>query len=165
MDKYYYFVSELPTLFFENRCDITIEWFLDEAQKWLIARDYQVLSRVNLMDTVTDKKEPQLLRLYKKLESHLINEVAAWRKSSLNGKEEKPFGVLLSLIQEGNPLEIEIKLLKHRWDFIEEMSTEHHFDLEFLIQYYLKLQILAKLALFDKERGVEVFHRMSQVTV
>ena len=63
----------------------------------------------------------------------------------------------MALLKEGNPLEIEKKLLLHRWELIEEKEKTHYFDLGFLILYYIKLQILRRLSLFDKEEGRQVF--------
>jgi len=69
------------------------------------------------------------------------------------------------VIKEGNPLEIEKKLLLLRWNLIEEKQQEHHFDLEFLILYFLKLQILDRLSSFNKEKGQEIFQKISKVDV
>ena len=61
--------------------------------------------------------------------------------------------------------EVEKKLLEWRWNFIEELSTYHYFDLEFLVLYLLKLQILEKLSLFDKERGLEKFKKTISIEI
>ena len=35
MDKYYFLIAELPTLFFGKEPAITVEYFLAEAEKWM----------------------------------------------------------------------------------------------------------------------------------
>ena len=46
--------------------------------------------------------------------------------------------------QAESPLAAEEILARARWRFIEEIETGHHFDLDRLITYYLKLQLLER---------------------
>ena len=69
MDKYYYFVSQLPTLFFLKGTDLTIENFLAEAQKWLSEKDYNILSKVDINDFSIETKCHHILKIYKNFES------------------------------------------------------------------------------------------------
>ena len=50
MDKYYYFVSQLPFLTFGQESYIDRERFLDEARKWLSDKDFSMISNVSLND-------------------------------------------------------------------------------------------------------------------
>ena len=102
---------------------------------------------------------------YKEFEYQFRNDLALWRKSLRTGQEYKPTSFPPSLVKEGNPLEIERRLLNRKWDYIEGLEQDHHFDLEFLILYYLKLQILHRLSVFNKEKGMETFQNISRVTV
>ena len=68
-------------------------------------------------------------------------------------------------MKEGNPLDVEKKLLRIRWELLEAEEAEHHFDLGYLILYYLKLQILDKLSVFDQDAGMETYNTLSKVTV
>lgn len=165
MDKYYYIVSQLPILFFDKETFMTIDYFLQEAQKWTSIRDYEILSQTNINDISLGKKGPKLWQDYREFEFRFRNDLALWRKSLQLGQEYKPTSFPISLVKEGNPLEIERRLLKRRWDFIEAMEQDHHFDLECLILYYLKLQILRRLFLFNKEKGMETFQNISRITV
>jgi len=163
MDKYYYIVSQLPILFFDKETFITIDYFLQEAEKWLNKSDYALLSQIDLNDISLDKKGPKLWQQYREFEFQFRNDLAWWRKSLRVGQEYKPTSFPLSLVKEGNPLEVEKKLLKRKWDYIEAIEHEHHFDLEYLILYYLKLQILRRLSFFNKEMGMETFHNIATV--
>ncbi len=165
MDKYYYIVSQLPMLFFDKETFMTIEYFLQESAKWLSSKDYEVLSRIDINDISLEKMGPKLWLQYREFEYEFRNDLALWRKSSQVGQEYKPNSFALTLVKEGNPLEVEKRLLKRRWDFIEALEQGHHFDLEFIILYYLKLQILQRLFQFNKEKGMITFQNISRVTV
>jgi hypothetical protein len=97
---------------------------------------------------------------FQKFEYQLRSDVSAWRSSGENEGEVRPSGFPVSVLREGNPLETEKRLLKIRWDLLDEAEKSHHFDLGFLVIYYLKLQILQMLSRFDKEKGKDRFHRL-----
>ena len=60
-------------------------------------------------------------------------------------------------IDKGTPLDIERKLLFSRWAWIENKEEGHYFDLDFLLMYFIKLQILERLFTFDAQKGKERF--------
>ena len=157
MDKYYYMVSQLPMLQFDKEPAIDGEKFLEEAEKWLSGRDYRVLSQIDMREARVSRTGPACWRAYRVFEQRFRNDLAMWRRSTRGGDEVRFLSFPLSLVREGDPLEVEKKLLKHRWDFVDAMEGEHHFDLEFLILYAIKLQILERLSRFNKEKGAEIF--------
>ncbi|MBU2250847.1 MAG: DUF2764 domain-containing protein, partial [Candidatus Omnitrophica bacterium] len=65
------------------------------------------------------------------------------------------------VVDNSSPLEAERKLLLLRWNFIQEQESGHHFDLTWLILYFLKLQILERLFSFDKDKGLVLFDQLS----
>ena len=160
MDKYYYIIAQLPTLYFERESFLTVEIFLREAKKWMRSGEYRYLSSIDLFDTSPDQRDPRMWREFKKRETRFRDELAEWRRSRREGKEIKKTAFPVHLVKEGNPLEAEKQLLKYRWEYIEELEKVHHFDLEFLILYFLKLQILRRLALFEKEKGEERYRNV-----
>ena len=163
MDKYYYLIAELPTLFFGKEPGISVEKFLEEAQNWMNTRDYQVLSRVDMNDFDVKKKSTQVYDGYKSFENKIRTDIALWREAQKRDQEYKPSNFPVSMIKEGNPLEVELRFMEMRWQFIDEMEREHHFDLGFLILYYLKLQILRRYFTFNKEQGLEKFQKLCEV--
>ena len=165
MDKYYYFVSQLPTLTFGNEPEITIDYFLNEAQKWVSAKDLNILANVDINDFSYVKKTNKVLKKYKELESRLRTDIALWRDAERRDLDYKPQSFSASLIKEKNPLEVEIKFMEKRWSFIDEMEREHHFDLGFIILYYLKLQILRRYFTFNKEMGLQKFQTLYEVSL
>ncbi len=165
MDKYYYLTSLFPTLYFDKPAKISVASFLQEAEKWLSRRDFSIVRSINLNDVAQDKSNPSSLREYKEFEYQLRSDLASWRKAKQIGTEYKPQRFASSIVKEGNPLEIEIKLMRMRWDFLEEKERDHHFNLEFLIIYYLKLQILQRLNQFNKDKGIEKYQSICRVSL
>ena len=165
MDKYYYLISQLPSLVFDKSTYMSAEVFLDEARKWMNPKDISLLSQVNFKDTELNSKLPSDICNYQNFEKAIRLEIAAWRKARKTGQDFKPSLLPASTVKEGNPLEVEKKLLKTRWQFIDDMEKDHHFDLIFVMLYYLKLQILGRLMTFDKQKGMETFQKVSKVTL
>jgi len=165
MDKYYYFIAQLPTLFFGKETGITTDSFLEEAQKWVSPRDYAVLSGTDVNDFSIARRIHPVLLQFKQFESRVRDDIARWRKARLQNQDYKPASFPVATIKEGNPLDIEIKLMALRWQFLDELERDHHFDLGYLIIYYLKLQILHRYFTFDKEQGLKKFQKLYEVTV
>ncbi len=165
MDKYYYVVAQLPLLTLDKEPTITSEQFLDEAEKWLSRRDFAILSNARYDSTDIGMSAPKLLKNYVEQEYKFRTELAAWRKAQHDGVDFKPESFNISLIKDGNPLQIEKAFLQRRWDMISVVEPDHHFDLEFLIIYFFKLQILDKLSLYNKEKGLEIFQKISKVEI
>ncbi|MFO7891465.1 MAG: DUF2764 family protein [bacterium] len=159
MDRYYYLVAQLPTLVFEKKSGMTIEYFLEQAEKWVNKRDIRKLKKIDLDDTSFKKMGVKSYRQYQEFEYRFRKGLADYRKSVKKSEESKKVSFPEELVKEGDPLSIEKKLLRYRWDYIDELTKEHDFDLDALILYYLKLQIKNKLSVFNKEKGLEVFHQ------
>jgi len=164
MDKYYYTIAQLPTLYFDREPEITIESFFAEARKWLTPGDYRALEKLDIDDTVTGARDA-VLRRYKRFEDALRRDLAGWRRARISGGEAALPAYLSAIVKEGDPLEVEKKLLHLRWRFIEEMEREHHFDFSVLLLYLLKLQILKRLSSFDSEKGLAVFKKICEVSL
>lgn len=144
---------------------INCDSFLTEARKWMSDKDFKMLESVDINDFYQNKKDTALVRKYKHFEMSLREDLFFKRKpQELSGQHRIP-EVLEPSILEGSPLEVEKKLLRLRWNFIEECAEEHYFDLGFFIFYFLKLQILQKLFIFDKEKGLGAFDRLCEVKV
>ena len=157
MDKYIYFAAQLPLLVFDKEPALGIEKFLEEGQKWMNNNDYRLLSEVSINSSSPAKSDPTVLREYKLYEFMLRNELVQYRQSLKARQEHKPGLFSLTVLKEGNPLDVEKKLLQLRWHLINELEFGHYSDIDFFVLYYLKLQILQRLRQFDKERGKENF--------
>lgn len=166
MAGYYYLGAQLPLLFFERPPLITLEAFLEEARKWLRGTDRKALELATIEPTRSSPGLlPAVLGRYLEFERDLRTDLEAWRRAVRAGQEYKPVHFPLALVKEGDPLEVEKKLLRRRWDFLSELEVGHVFDLEFVLVYSLKLRILGRLLLFEKEKGVRVFQELCEVSV
>ncbi len=163
MKSYYYFVSQLPFLKIDEKPYISSGAFLEEAKKWLSEADFIILSESSINDFNTRGDDTKLLRDYKNFDKVLRNELALIRGALEKKDQYRRSGIMLSEILEGNPLEVEKNLAAFRWRFIEEKEKEHYFDLEFLILYFLKLQITERLFSFDKGEGQANFDNLCKV--
>jgi len=174
MDKYYYLIAQLPVLYFGRESGLTIDQFLDEAQKWLSQADYYRLEKVDLEATEILKGDLPIIRQIKNFELIMRRELADWRSARKKNAVKDPASVgqdykirafPVNLVQESNPLSVEKNLLLWRWQFLELLELGHHFDLEFLILYYLRLQILKKLFTFDKKVGREKYQQYYEMSL
>lgn len=165
MDKYYYVVAQLPMLSFGKEPGLTIDYFLDETGKWLSRKDYKILASVNMNDISISEKTHSILALYKHYEYRLRTDIARWRQAQKSDQDYKPESFPVSVLKEGNPLDIELKFMEMRWTFIDELERERHFDLGMLILYYLKLQLLQRYFTFNKEKGLNKFQKLYEVHI
>jgi len=165
MDRYYYLASQLPALYFDKEPLMTVERFLYETQKWLNKDDLKALQETNINTTTVKISDLPTLREYILYEYALRNELVQYRQALRNRQEHKPLLFPVSVLKEGNPLDVEKKLLKLRWQVINELEFGHYSDIEFLALYYLKLQILQRLQHFDKDTGKEKFKTFTEIGV
>ena len=162
MDKYYYLACELPLLQFGETATLNRKSFLEEAEKWLGGGDFSVLLEADINDFSEGQNLPEILSDYREFERELRSELSLLREALKAKREYKISPALSSIVSEENPLDIEKKLLHFRWKFIEEKEEGHYFDLEFIILYCLKLQILERLFTFNKEKGIVVFDKLCE---
>lgn len=163
MDKYYYIISQMPDLRFDSPASVDAGRFLTEAEKWLSQKELHIIGGTRLFDREQTGHVPRVYREYRRFEAALRADIAAWREARVSGGDYKPALFPVTLVTEGNPLEIEKKLLKLRWDFLEEAMFGHHFDMGFLILYFLQLQILGKLAEYEQKTGLEIYRETVSV--
>ena len=159
MDKYIYFAAEMPGLKWGSDQLMSKEDFLDEAGKWMTPTDYASLS-----ETLANRYEAEnmsgMYNDFLTFENELRTELAEYRRAAKEGYEYKFLHLPPTLIKDGNPLEIELKLMKYRWDWLEDREFGHYSDLDFFVLYYLKLQLLQRVASFKQELGEEAFENL-----
>jgi len=159
MDKYIYLATSMPTLIWGSDHFISEEDFLSDAEKWMNEADYRAL-----VSTLSNKFEANeakgIYSEYLSFEKALRTELAAYRTASKDGYEYKFVHLPPQLVKDGNPLDSELKLIKYRWDWLEEREFGHYSDLDFFLLYYLKLQLLQRVATFKQEVGEEAFEAL-----
>jgi hypothetical protein len=152
-------------LSFGKETSMTIEYFLDEANKWMSDKEYSRLTSVDVNDFTTKAGDPRILKAYKLFEERLKTDIALWRDAQKRDLEYKPANFPVSVLKEGNPLDIELRLMQMRWEFIDDMERDHHFDFGLVVLYYLKLQLLKRYFTFNKEEGLKKFQKLYEVDV
>ncbi|MDD3296290.1 MAG: DUF2764 family protein [Candidatus Omnitrophica bacterium] len=160
MDKHYYFIAQLPTLIFGQAPQIDRQYFLSEAEKWLSNKDFIFISQIHISDCEPSLRDNIYLRKYKEFELDLRQALVSFRKKI---QDYRLRGQLNEALSGSSPLEIEKKLLKLRWDFVDNLQTDNNFNLGYLTYYFLKLQILEKFFVFNKEKGRENFNSLCEV--
>jgi hypothetical protein len=159
-EGYYYLVAQLPGLRFGREPGLAPAGFLAEAGKWLSRSALATIREATLFDRSDEPSGCALYDRFKAFERSFREELRAWRQARREGREQRT-SFPPELLRDGDPLEIERRLLGYRWERLEEEEFGHHFDLETLVVYHLKLQILARLAAYDAERGLEVYRTLT----
>ncbi|MDD5699087.1 MAG: DUF2764 family protein [Victivallaceae bacterium] len=155
MAGYYYLISSLPLLMFDERLPLTVADFTAACAGQLTESDQRILNRLTLIP------EPGLTypagsaaERWRQWEICLRNRIASRRIP--HGKdihrwlqdEAAYFGETDPGVQEAfalkNPLEREKYLDRLRWRALDDFEAGHHFDFDKLCIYKLKLLLLAK---------------------
>jgi len=161
--KYYYLLSSLPYLIFEIKKQISSENFLSESEKWLSKKDMNTLKNVYLNNTTLKPEDPDILKEWKKFNTTLREEIMTMRTAQKTHTKEILTENLKNIYEEKNPLLMEKRFEKTRWDFIEQKEFSYNFDINSLVLYFLKLQILERLLVFNKTEGTKIFDELSEV--
>ncbi len=171
--QYYYTVAALPMLFYDTPPgSISTESFIDFCSDWLSPEDFDCLTKASLSIEGPMTERYPIVQKWVNWECTLRNELVKLRAQK---KGEEAFRYMQecdsvvgieelareAFVQE-SPLVGEDILNRGRWQFLEELETGHHFDIERLIVYFLKLQLLERKGRFDKQAGKE---RYSEVFV
>ena len=162
-DKYYYLIASLKYLKFGDTAFPTELEFLSECEKWIEEKDLAIIKKADLDYDSTKYNDPETVKDWKEINSLLKSELAGIRKARKRDLHEKYLGSIAKIFEEQTPLLMEKAFERIRWNFLEEKESEHNFDLEAVILYYLKIRILARLATFNKEKGQETLRKLCEV--
>lgn len=162
-NKYYYLTSSFPHIAFGKAAPVKREHFLSECQKWLDHRDLAALLNIDSKNIKKDTKDKGFTREWKEFDVGLRRALAESRAARKVSHEERILGVASEILDQANPLDMERHFEKIRWNFLDEKETDYHFDLNWLMVYYLKLQISERLASFEKEKGAAAFEEACEV--
>jgi len=164
-DKYVYLIASLEYLVFNRPSSVTEEGFLSECAKWLDQADLEVISKTSLNEINSNEKDYSLMKEWKNFNKYLLGEISVVREDRKKGIYERYPVFVKDVFEESNPLSMEMKIEEKRWHFLEEKGIDHHFDIESLIIYFLKLKISKRLASFHKEKGKNKFEQLCEVNV
>ena len=133
-------------------------------------RHYRLLSHTSASDLRPSIPSCTTIDLWRQWESSLRNQLVGLRAKS-KGVEAEPYQVEAPLIaateqiareafDQESPLQAEDILNRARWSYLDELEVVHYFDIEKILVYSLRLQILQRKALFDAEKGSEMFEKI-----
>ncbi len=166
MAAYYYASASLPMLIGPDQpVPVNSEEMLDVCRRFIADGDYGGLVASSL--NPEDAEAPGICASYRDWERSLRNELVIQRAAEQNLSSEEYIrasepisgtsAIASEAMSKSSPLEAELYLDSCRWLKIEELSTGHFFDIEFLRAYRMKLQILERRAKFDEERGFSAY--------
>lgn len=169
MSNYYYLVSSLPMLFFHHgQPFISYKSFMEDCRRLIKHNDYIHLLNTKLNSDHFYNNTTSTFMIWQKSNFALRNELVRLRAKKLNIDPQqyiRPYYIDQSVseiikdnIEDFTPLQAEFHLMELQWRILEFLQSGHHFDLEFLILYSLKLQLLERKALLTDETGKARFN-------
>lgn len=168
MRRYYYTISTLPLLSFEESAPFDLTQLYYMCRGNIAEEDLEILMGAGLEPKEYSSFAP-LARWYE-WETALRNELVTYRAQRLGWETDRylregevvtgVFDVARNAASQESPLQAEELLLRARWNFLDELETGHFFELTNLVVFALKLQLLMRKELFTQERGEENFQEI-----
>ncbi len=162
MNAYYYLIASLPYLVFNQVSTMSKDAFLGECKKWLSFHDLNALFLAGLDIKEETEIGPLVLKKWTTFNREFrerIGKMRSQRKENFTGNRGESAE---DIFQGKDPLIMEMKFEKKRWDFIEETAALHCFDINYLVAYFLKLQINERIKQFDKDMGQNFFKKLCE---
>ena len=152
MNQYYYTIASLPMLFYEEDLPLSRSKFLGMCRIELADEDYRLIENASIRDLDGVGPTCRALETWRAWEGTLRNELAGLRAQTKGWEAEKyvregpeAFGVeqvAREAAGDSSPLSAEHTSNRVRWSFLDDLETGHHFDVEKLVVYFLKLHHL-----------------------
>jgi len=172
LSQYYYLVSTLPLLSYDSDHTLSTEYFLEQGEKWLTAGDYLILKNACISEFDSYKPGCALLDKWQVWEVNLRNELVKLRAQKKGLEGDAYLVTVLEVLgtaeiareaaAQESPLAAEELLNRARWSFLDDLEVGRFFTIEKLIIYYLRLQILERKSLFNKEAGSKRYKSIYQ---
>ena len=159
----YYLVSSLPLLRFGKNPAMPTQDFLPECKKWMSPQEYRVLQKADIDSSKVLVDTNPILTQWRMQDSFLRDDLSRARHIAQNTSGEKLPVSMLSVFAQETPLLMEKEFARKQWYVLDELELGHYFDINILIVYFLKLQILERFATFNKDEGMKVFNSACEV--
>jgi hypothetical protein len=139
-DAYPYLIASLPMLHPGMKPPFSFDRFLGLCREWIPERDYQVLSTLPQPSQYSQgARHHRLIEGWIGFDTALRNELARERA----GRRPLAPGVHAATAH-ASPLDAERALDEMRWKALEDLATGHYLDLDVLLAYACRLQILLR---------------------
>ena len=170
---YYYLGASLPMIDFGGECPLSVEDFLEDCRRLLAPGDFRRVRAVLFGEdeSLDGNGGSFVYRQWMDFQRRFLNE-QAWFRAEEKGVDPWKFiegehysdPFLREAVQQAakmeNLLEAERFLDKIRWQYLDDLSSGHYYDLDFILTYAVKLQILERHQRLASYRGREIFDRM-----
>ena len=162
MASYYYLISSLPSLRTDAPMPMSYEAFLEQCRDSVNDDVYSVLSKM----TLSSDKGP-LLSKWGKFYQQMMRELSKRRREKLG----KPFSreveadqatrdCIERVMSADNPLTAEKIMLDTQFAYLDSLVAMHYFDDYVLYGYAVKLKLLERRDVFEKDKGSAEFERL-----
>lgn len=162
-NKYYYLVASLPYLSFDGEDFLSRDRFVEECGRWLSTGDMKQLLELDIRDPYVRDEDPELVKQWKEFDMGIREILSGIRRKDSRAALKENLYFSKEKIEGKNPFVAEKAIAKARWDFAEGEEPRYIFDINWLMLYHIKIQILERLARFDKERGEATFQKICEV--
>lgn len=154
MSEYFYLASSLPALKTDQSVPVSTSVFLETCGRLMKASDFQLLQSAKLSGFNQEPSENSLLAKWEAFECGIRNELVRLRAKKL-GIDPEPHlhrsflnpqtaALAREIFDDQSPLQAEQRYIGALWTVLEELQACQSFNLEFLLVYYLKLQLLER---------------------
>ena len=167
MGGYFYTVASLPYLTFDTASPMGEEDFLFLCQNTVSSADWKVLQQARFPSLAGLKTGNTTLDSWRTGEQSLRAELAKLRaaKKGMETESYNRYGVYSQSILdaarkafgEESPLDAEMTILRALWSLLDELEVGHLFDVDKLIVYYLKMQVVGLKNRRNKADGEKNF--------
>ena len=164
-EQYYYVISSLPYLSLNDELPVRKNNFLSVCKENLKTTDFEMLRSIDLFEADQDKAPLDIVRHFFSWEREVRNALVKLRAERLGldsvdfirgGMSDHLTGhIAEEAFNADSPLMAENILNKARWKYLDELEFGHYFDIEILVIFFIKLQILERVSLFDAVQGQE----------
>ncbi len=164
-EQYYYVISSLPSLSLNEELPIRKNDFLSVCKENLKTTDFEMLRSIDVFEVDQDNAPLDIIRHFFSWEREVRNALVRLRAERLGLDSldfirgditEHSIGHFTEeAFSADSPLIAEDILNKARWKYLDELEFGHYFDIEILIIFFIKLQILERVSLFDAVQGQE----------
>jgi uncharacterized protein DUF2764 len=163
MNKHYYLIASLPRLEFDQKSPFTREDFLSECDKWLSPGEMILIQGSERQPEDSGTETALAFKAWQAFDLQLRAHVAGTRRKTVRSGGREAHVLIKEALEKRNPLEREKALEMVRWKYLEGEEHKYPFDFNWIILFYLKLQILERLQKFNFSKGTETFDKLCEV--
>lgn len=162
MASYYYLLSSLPMLKADGEMPFKYTAFLEMCRSAVSDAKYAILENLTL-----SSHEGPLISEWSKFHTAFQEELNCQRNQRLgrpnpisHQKDEMVAKAVAAAINGRNPLDAEKALLALEFEELDELIGTHYFDDYALMGYALKLKLLERKTIFDRNNGKTELNRI-----